>query len=892
MPSPILTTKLYIPPPRPDLVSRPRLFDCLQRGADSKLTLISAPAGYGKTTLLSEWISQSEIHYGWFSLDENDNDFERFLTYLVASLQSIPIAFEEDISVSSQTQESNIYEALLIPLINQISVQQGRFALVLDDYHMVQNQEIHQALNYLLEYLPANLHLVITTRTDPPLRLAQLRSRGELCEIRAEDLRFTTEEAIHFLNQSKGLNLTSFDIATLSEKTEGWITGLQLAAISLQGLQDKGAFIQAFAGDDRYIADYLLDEALSHQPRSIQIFLLQTSILDRLCAPLCNALTGQDDSQTILAEIERANLFLVPLDNQRIWFRYHHLFADLLKNRLRQISADDVSVYHKDASDWYKENGLFPDAINHALAVNDIKRIVQLTEEMAVYNMNHRESIALLAWLERLPEFAFRQHPWLLVARAWALFGTGEYASVEKNLVEVESILIEELITSELTKRIQGHIAAIWSILAELRGDECSVIQQAEDALELLPAEDVKLRAFVGIRWANCLVWYGEFDKAIQIYRELGESNKLAGDGQLAITALSEMAVVQMAVGKLRQAVENITELNNYAEMLAKRDGRRSPAMGILYRHISYIKLELNDLYEAEYYAREAVKICQQWGEKEALLFGLLAFARVKFSQGDYQKVDQISHQFLQIAAQISPNAVEQFQNWVIYFQLLQGRLDQTHFWVHERDLSADDKFGFEQRFEYQNFTHFLILKGNYSQALKVNAALLKIVENMGDMIFLIQNKALQAIIYDKMDKPSEAMKAIKETLSLASSEGYVRTILNWGEPVIRLLYQAAQNGIYTEYCQRLIDEFDVQAPQTNRDAEGTSELVEPLSDREIEVLIHIAHGCTNQEIAQELVLSLYTVKSHARNIYGKLGVKNRTEAVARARLLGLLPQD
>ena len=327
MTSQILTTKLYTPPFRPDLVSPPRLLDRLRRGSNSKLTLISAPAGYGKTTLLSEWISWDEIPFSWLSLDENDNDLERFLIYLVASLQSIPVAVDEDISASLQILQSNIYETLLIPLINHISACQDRVALVLDDYHLVQNEEIHQTLNYLLENLPTNLRLVITTRTDLPLRLAQLRARVELCEIRAEDLRFTNEEASYFLNQSMGLNLTTFDIATLAEKTEGWIAGLQLAAISLQGHQDKGAFVRAFAEDDRYIADYLLDEALNRQPRDIQTFLLQTSILDRFCAPLCNALTGQDGSQAILAEVERANLFLIPLDNQRIWYRYHHLFV-------------------------------------------------------------------------------------------------------------------------------------------------------------------------------------------------------------------------------------------------------------------------------------------------------------------------------------------------------------------------------------------------------------------------------------------------------------------------------------------------------------------------------------------------------------------------------------
>ena len=353
MPAKILSTKLYIPPPRKDLVSRPRLIEALRQGSSSKLTLISAPAGYGKTTLLNEWIDLREMPFGWLSLDQGDNDLDRFLAYLIASLQSIPIEVTDEITENLGSTQVNPTEELLIPLINQISIFNGQFELVLDDYYQIHDERVHEVVSYLLDNLPSQMHLVIATRTDPPLRLAQLRAQGELCEIRAAELRFTDQEAIHFLNQSMGLGLTSADIATLSKKTEGWIAGLQLAAISLQGHQDKQAFVSAFAGDDRYIADYLLDEALKRQPSHLKNFLLQTSILDRLCAPLCNTITGRNDSQAILAELEQANLFLVPLDSQRNWFRYHKLFADLLKNRLHQLHSDALPSYHKKASSWY-----------------------------------------------------------------------------------------------------------------------------------------------------------------------------------------------------------------------------------------------------------------------------------------------------------------------------------------------------------------------------------------------------------------------------------------------------------------------------------------------------------------------------------------------------------
>jgi LuxR family maltose regulon positive regulatory protein len=892
VPANILSTKLFIPPPRKDLVSRPRLIEALRQGSSNKLTLISAPAGYGKTTLLSEWIDLREMPFGWLSLDQGDNNLDRFMAYLYASLSSIPIEVEDGIAEDFGSVQDNPLEELLIPLINQISLTEGHFTLVLDDYYLIHDAQVHEIVSYLLNHLPSQMHLVIATRTDPQLRLSQLRAQGELCEIRAEELRFTDQEAIHFLNQSMNLGLASDDIHTLTQKTEGWIAGLQLAALSLQGHQDKRAFISAFAGDDRYIADYLLDEALKRQPSHIQNFLLQTSILERLCAPLCNAVTGRNDSQAILIELELANLFLVPLDSQRNWFRYHQLFADLLNNRLHQLQAQALPSYHKKASTWYQENDLYPDALNHALAINDLEQIIDLTAQMSVYNMDYKESIALLAWLGHLPESVFRDNPRLLVTRTWALLNTGEYSSVEANLAEIESMLLHTTISSELATILQGHIAAVKSSLAELLDDEYSVIQQAEQALGYLPANEVKLRSFVSIRRANCIAWLGELDKAIPIYQQVGEASKLVGDGHLAIAALSEMSVIQMFTGKLRLGMKNIAEVNNYAEMLAQRDGRRLPAMGILYRHLSYFNREQNKLSEAAYYAQEAVEICKKWGEKEALLFGYLALAKVQFSKGEFQNVAQSCNRFLKIAAQISPKAYEQLKSWKIYFELLQGKVDGARMWLGESSFSPSDQFGYERRFEFQNLALYLTAIADYSQALEVNHALLKVVMDAGDMILSMQHQFLQAVILEKMNKTGETMVVIEAALNLAADQGYVRTILDLGEPVIGILYKAAQRDIQPEYCLHLIHEFEQASPSAVRVSGRSTELVEELSDREIEVLNLIAKGSTNQEIAQELILSLYTVKSHARNIYSKLGVKNRTEAVARARMLGLLAKE
>jgi LuxR family maltose regulon positive regulatory protein len=863
----------------------------LQRGSNKKLTLISAPAGYGKTTLLGEWIHHEEIPFAWLSLDQHDNDLTRFLVYLVASLRSILIEMDGQILKPNEIS-ANPFISTLTAIINQISLSSQHFALVLDDYHLIHEHEIHNALVYLIENLPQTMHLVIATRTDPPLRLAQLRARAEMCEIRSEDLRFTPEEAGRFLNQIMKLDLTPADTTKLTEKTEGWIAGLQLAAISLKKHPDKQYFVSAFAGDDRYIADYLLDEALNRQPPHIQSFLLQTSILDRLNPSLCAAVTNRKDSQSILLDIEQANLFLLPLDNQRNWYRYHQLFADLLKVRLHQTGIDDVLDLHTRASIWYEQHDLLPDSIHHALAANQIERIVQLTEEMAVDKMESSELKALVAWLDGLPETTFLQHPWLLVARAWALFSTGEYEAVEVNLSEIDTILGTEDFSQELAARIRGHLAAIRTYLAELREDAATTMQQAEYALTFLPDKDIKLRSFVAIRRANCLAWYGHHDKAIAAFKEAGEAGKLAGDGQLAMTALSELAAVQMVSGKLHQAVETIMDLKNYAEMLTHKDGRRLPAMGKLYWHLSHILHELNKLDESRYYATEAVQICRQWGEKEALVYSLFALVRAYVAHGEFDLADHTINRAMNIADQISPVAAEKFRNWVVYYQLMMGKTDSTKSWSQNIELKVEEPYSYDRIFSIQNIARLLIMKGNFSEGLRIVNALLRLVEDFGVKYYYIKFNILRAKILQALNQPDEAMVSMENALSLASAQGYLRAILDEGESAARLLYSAAQKGIFPEYCQKLLDEFSKQMTVVPRPSGKSDILVEPLSERELEVLQLISQGLTNQQIAQYMVLSLHTIKSHARNIYSKLGVKNRTEAVTRARLLNLLNQD
>ena len=888
----ILNTKLFIPTLRAGIVSRANLIKKIDAGRLSKLTLISAPAGYGKTTLLAEWIKQQALPACWVSLDPQDNDLKRFFAYLNASLKNIDIEVQDTFPTNGKEPSSVSSSEFVLPLINQVSTSSGDVYLVLDDYHRITNPDIHQAISYLLENLPDTMHLLIATRSDPPLRLAKLRAQGELCEIRVDDLRFTSKEAVQFLNQSMDLNLTLEDIVTLTKKTEGWIAGLQLAGLSLLKDPDKHKFVIAFAGDDRYIADFLLDEALNRQPTEMQTFLLETSILDRFCAPLCNAVTGRSDSQSVLMELEQANLFLVALDNQRHWYRYHHLFADLLQSRLKSSKSADLVELHHRASHWYEDNHLMADAVNHALAANETERIIHLTEEMAIYKMDAGELNVLSTWLDRQPETIYLQNPWLMVARTWFFFNKGEYEEVEHRLEEIKKALSVQSYPKKLTARIQGHAAAIQAYLAEIRDESAIAMACAEHALKLLTEQDIQLRSFVAIRWANAAAWIGDYPNAIHALEEAGKASKLAGDGHLAVSALSEKATLQMVIGQLNQAIEGIFEIKEYAETLAQKDGRRLPAMGQLYRQLSYLLVERNQIAEAEYYAKEAVHISRNWGEKEALFLALTVLSKVHFVSGDYDKCEETSNQSIQIAGQVSPYMLAYTTEMKHRFLLRQGRVEEVETWSQERGANEMSEYSHHQRLAYQNTAHLLVAKGKYAEALEIVEVLLRIVGEVGAKVYSIRYKVLQAKIYHLMNQPDDALNALAEALAMASPEGYVRSFLDEGEIVAQLLYQASEKDIFAEYCSYLLDEFSKEIPSKPSTSARPEGLVEPLSGREIEVLALIAKGYSNQEIAQELILSLYTVKSHARNIFSKLAVKNRTEAVSKARMFGLLPQE
>src|SRR6266702_4641735 len=570
MPTPILATKLYLPRLRPNVVSRPRLIERLNEGLHRKLTLIAAPAGFGKTTLVSEWVAFIERATARRSLDEGDNDPARFLAYLVAALQTIAATLGEGVLGVLQSPQPPPPEAILTALLNEITTLPDHFVLVLDDYHVIDAKPVDIVLTYLVEHLPPQMHLVIATREDPDLPLARLRARGHLTEVRAADLRFTASEAAEFLNQVMGLTLSAEDIAALEDRTEGWIAGLQLAALSLQGHLDVHGFIRAFAGDHRYIVDYLVAEVLQRQPESVRSFLLQTAILDRLHGPLCDAVTVQEQSNARLEALERGNFFVVPLDDKRHWYRYHHLFADVLSAHLRAEQPDQVAPLHRRASAWYEQHGSAADAIRHALAAEDFERAADLVERAVPEMRRIRQEATVLGWLKVLPDELVHCRPVLSVGYAWALLAGGELEAAHARLRDAERWLDTTADTSELAlvpsaemvvvdeeefRRLPASIAVYRAALAQVQGDVADTVKYARQALDLVPEDDHLPRgaaeALLGLAsWAS-----GDLETANRTYADGMARVQRAGNISDAISGTIFLADIRIAQGRLHEAM-------------------------------------------------------------------------------------------------------------------------------------------------------------------------------------------------------------------------------------------------------------------------------------------------------------------------------------------------
>ena len=899
----LLGTKLFIPRPRKNLVSRPHLVERLNAGLDRKLTLIAAPAGFGKTTLLSEWIPQSPRCVTWLSLDEADNDSTRFWAYFITSLQGLRPQLGESVLALLQSLQASPIPSILTALINDVSAFPDAFAIVLDDYHVIELQPIHEALTFLIAHMPDNMHLIITTRIDPPLPLARLRARDKLTEIRANDLRFTADETGLFLTQETGKNLTAEEVAVLEVRTEGWIAGLQIAALSMQGRDDISEFIRVFSGSHRHILGYLADEALNQRPKGTLDFLLQTSILERLCGPLCDAVTGESGGQEILESLEHANLFITALDDDGKWYRYHHLFAEVLQARLRQNYPEMPAELHKRASEWFEAHDSVLEAVQHALAAGELDRAAQLIGQQRWVLLGRGEANTLHRWLDELPVELLREYPGLSLAYAWILSLLEQPETIEDHLLDAEYALSNStLLTSQDTVEdpctIRGEIATLRAEIALNQLDIPHAIALCREALELLPEENKMMRGVTTYYLGHAERHRGNMIEAERAYTEASNIGLHTDNLLLALHALANLSSVNIAMGRLKEAAQTSQRI---LESTEERQRQSWPVAGLAYQGLSKLYYEWNDLDAAERYSRQGIEYGQRGGLIGLEFNSLSVLASTLQAQGNSSGADEMLRKIAVINDQNHhPIYTSHSAAWEARLRLQQGHIEQAILWAESCGLKIKDtEWPYPRAVEYLTLARVLIAQGKFEGVEGILDQLFQAAEEnkrTGDLIeILIQ----QASYWYALNKKDHALQLIERALTLAKSEGFVRSFVDEGEPIRSLLLEC-QSSINTRigvaidneslrlltYTDKLLAAFSQLAPMEKIKVEPN---IEPLSEREFDILRLIATGRSNNEIAEILVIALSTVKSHINNLYGKLGTNRRTEAISIARDLGLL---
>ena len=914
--APLLTTKFYIPPFRPEMVSRPRLVEQLNSGVHRKLTLISAPAGFGKTTLLSEWIGQSERPVAWLSLDAADNDLARFLAYFVGALHTIEGmretvgALPEGMLAGLQAPGGVQVEAVLTTVINEIAASGEPLAFILDDYHLITAQPIHQAAVFLLDNLPAKMHLIIASRADPPLAVAGLRGRGQLTELRQADLRFTTEEAAAFLNRAAGLRLSPREISALSSRTEGWIAGLQMAALSMQGRDDPTQFVESFTGSNVFVLDYLIEEVLERQSAPTQAFLLRTSILERLSGPLCEELTtesgvealrlpdeevGSIGGQAMLDMLERSNLFITRLDDERRWYRYHRLFADLLRQRLDQLHPDLPPLLHRRASEWHERNGLMPTAVDHALAARDFERAARLIEETAEATLARAEFVTFRRWVEALPDEVLLTHPLLCTYDAVVLLVSGGTHD------EVDSRL-EHAARGDTEGVLKGAIKAIRAVLVTFDGDFQQGMELAEGAVELLPEDSTFLLSFVHRTLGFIYLMSGHAEAATQAFERSATVGEKTGDLASAVAAQEKVGSIRRIQGRLHEAK---ALYERALELATDGKGRCHPVAAKAVVGLADVLREWNDLDAATDLLQQAIELGGRWSEIMTAS-GYLVLTRVRQEQGDLDGATEAIDRAQRLVAAWDISEIDDSFADVIQTRvwLAQGDFTALERWMERRDLTREAVAAavvrdeeqvppdYVRQLEYAALGRVYVAQRMPDEALEILMPTTRAAEKLGWAAVAIETLALEALAFRGRGDMERALHVLERALSLGEPSGYVRTFVDEGAPMAELLREAASHGIAPQYVNKLLAAFEVaehgplEQPRPPGEAQPSPET---LSERELEVLRLLNTRLSSTEMADELVVSVNTVRTHIRSIYGKLGVHSRYEAVARARELNLI---
>lgn len=816
---PLLATKLCVPLVRSGLVERRRLTGRLDEGTKGRLTLVSAQAGFGKTTLLGEWSLRAWLPVAWVSLDEGDNDPARFLAYFVAALGNLQAGFGEDVLEPLRSPHPPPVESVLTALVNEMATFSGDFALVLDDYHLIEARSVHYILAFLLDHLPPRAHLVIASRTDPPLSLPRLLARGHLSQLSAADLRFTSREAAGFLNEAMSLDLSERDVAALEERTEGWIAGLQLAALGVQGREDIPGFIAAFAGSHRYVLDYLAEEVLRKQPHGVQDFLLKTSVLNRLSGPLCDAVTGRDDGQAMLEEMEKANLFLVPLDDERCWFRYHHLFSEFLRRSLRQRWPELAPELHRAACDWFEREGLAAEAVSHAFAAGEEERAASLVERIARTTLRRGELSKLRRWLEALSEDQIQARPRLCLFYAWYFLATGQLDAIERYLNSAERGQ-DDPGKGEISRDILAEATTIRAAVASLRGESSRAVDLARRATGLLTEDTQFLRSILAGSLGFTYRDRGDVAAAGWAFAEAAELAQTAGATYVALLAFKNLAELRMIQGRLRAAEE---VCRRALDLAGEREGRL-PASCTAHVGMGELLREWNDIDSAARHLREGIELGERGGNVEAVLDGHIALSRTQQALGDESAAGTLD-KAKRLARRHGIDA------WIRRIELWQARLwvachdhRAAARWLKECGLSIEDELVYPREFEHITLARVLMARNDLNKASRLLEGLLASAEAGGRGGRVIEILVLMALALQARNDTPKALSTLQRALTLAEPEGYVRTFADEGVPMTALLEQLPE----TQNTRPPDTEHDISPAYVNKLLAALSQSTRP----------------------------------------------------------------
>ena len=901
----ILTTKLHIPPLRSSIVPRPRLVAKLNAGLAGKLTLVSAPAGYGKTTLVAEWLAgladsvlrragpQSSqrpapgpssvmeetggglapgepqvMKVAWLSLDEGDNDPVRFLSHLVAALRQVDQTLGETALSMLKAPQPPPLQAVITALINELASLSTRFVFALDDYHVIHVVDIHEQLGFLVEHQPSQMHLVVITREDPfGLPLARLRARGQMVEIRQKDLRFSLEECADFLHRVMGLDLSPSGIAALESRTEGWIAGLQLAALSMQGREDLPGFIEAFTGSSHYVLDYLIEEVLERQPAEVQDFLLKTSILDRFTAQLCDVVTQQKQSREMLQTLDQGNLFVVPLDQSHTWYRYHRLFGELLRQQLRSTEALSENGLHRLAIQWFAGEGFLPEAIHHAVAGWDWERAAELISDHSVVMLGRGELVTLLGWLRSLPDEVINKRPELCRDYGWALTLTGRLDAADAYLRRAEA-------AARGDDALLGTVLVAQAYSLRIRGQTLQAIERAQRAQALLPQDDQLSRGLVALTLGFAFWNIGNMGEAEQAFLEVDRAAQLSSNHYARMTALAYIAAIQAVYGRLHRAAELCRQVIQI--------GERSPTLAPAHVELGVLLYEWNNLQPAAEQFQLGIELSQRTGSWMVQCDGYRNLSLLQLASGEPDAAESTLQKAHQLAHCHEVNPLTRLRNAACQVQLALARNDlaTAQYWAEQVAEPADASLLYPQLMLTP--ARLLMALDENKQAEERLAELFDAASKAGWISGVVEVRALQALA---ATAPVDALHFLRDSLQRAQPEGFIRTFVDKGEPMKALLERMrSEGGELKGYVLRLLAAFGGRAKPF-----PSQPLVEPMSERELEVLRLLADGLSNQEIAARLVISVGTVKSHVHHVLEKVGASSRAQAVAKARDLGLL---